>query len=338
MLLSRVDSLLYVTNRASSQGYSMNEVRHFHHIKQKFSQPSINSYGKWSERESIVLFTQFHDGSIAFGEVTPTPGFLSLDFENAIQESKKWAAGQDLHEASPLAPALNCLRAEFWNPSWIPERKEIRKCRLFFNNESSVYSRGAVKRKVGLLPEGEEIPMVKDWVSKLPANSSVRLDPNQSLDPSSLKRWIDAFCEEEKIQFIEQPMPHSRLDEMFEMAMDSPVPLALDESIIEIGCMQKVNRINWNGYFVIKPSLLKDWSGTIDFIRENPIKSVLSTVFESSFGYEALARCCSFSLLDAGIERKVYEGGHQEFPEHHKDCISLPCIANQRLLALWNSL
>ena len=68
----------------------MNEVRHFHHIKQKFSQPIINSYGKWSERESIVLFTQFHDGSIAFGEVTPTPGFLSLDFENAIQESKKW--------------------------------------------------------------------------------------------------------------------------------------------------------------------------------------------------------------------------------------------------------
>ena len=86
MLLSRVDSLLYVTNGASSQGYSMNEVRHFHHIKQKFSQPIINSYGKWSERESIVLFTQFHDGSIAFGEVTPTPGFLSLDFENAIQK------------------------------------------------------------------------------------------------------------------------------------------------------------------------------------------------------------------------------------------------------------
>ena len=41
--------------------------------------------------------------------------------------------------------------------------------------------------------------MVKDWVSKLP---EFKCGLTQSLDSSSLKRWIDAFCEEEKIQFI----------------------------------------------------------------------------------------------------------------------------------------
>ena len=49
----------------------MNEVRQFRHIKQKFNHPIINSYGNWSERESLVLFTQLNDGA-AFVRSTDT--------------------------------------------------------------------------------------------------------------------------------------------------------------------------------------------------------------------------------------------------------------------------
>ena len=42
---------------------------------------------------------------------------------------------------------------------------------------------------------------------------------------------------------------------------------------------------------------------TIDFVLENPKKSVISSVFESRFGYEAVLRLSGFSELVAGIDR-----------------------------------
>ena len=174
--------------------------------------------------------------------------------------------------------------------------------------------------------------------AELPVDTKVRLDPNQSWSVSVLRKWIDAFYEEKKIEFIEQPLPHAQIDEMFEIAIDSPIPFALDESVVALGDLHKLEKMNWNGYFIIKPSLLSDWPRTIEFIRKNPSKSVLSTVFESPFGYEALLRCCTFSSNSAGIDRKIFFGKTEEFEEHHLDRLQVPCITNRRLANLWNSL
>ena len=316
----------------------MNEVRQFRHIKQKFNHPIINSYGNWFERDSLVLFTRSNDGAVAFGEVAPTPGFLSFDFENVRRETERWVSGEEIHESSPLQPAISCLKADFWNSSWIPERKEICKSRLYFEKDEVWRDASTIKRKVGLLPEDEEILDLKSWFAELPVDTKVRLDPNQSWSVSVLRKWIDAFYEEKKIEFIEQPLPHAQIDEMFEMAIDSPIPFALDESIVALGDLNKLEKMNWNGYFVIKPTLLSDWPMTIEFISKNPSRSVLSTVFESPFGYEALLRSCTFSHNAAGIERKIYFGKTEEFEEHHLERLPVPCITNQRLANLWNSL
>ena len=57
---------------------------------------------------------------------------------------------------------------------------------------------------------------------------------------------------------------------MFEMAIDSPIPFALDESVVALGDLHELEKMKWNGYFIIKPSLLSDWPRTIEFIRKNP--------------------------------------------------------------------
>ena len=205
--------------------------------------------------------------------------------------------------------ASNKLSAgRFWNSSWTPERNEICKSRLYFEEDEVWRDASTVKRKVGLLPEDEEILDLKSWFAELPVDTKVRLDPNQSWSVSVLRKWIDAFYEEKKIEFIEQPLPHAQIDEIFEMAIDSPIPFALDESVVALGDLHELEKMKWNGYFIIKPSLLSDWPRTIEFIRKNPSKSVLSTVFESPFGYEALLRSCTFlPMLPELKERSISE-------------------------------
>ena len=95
---------------------------------------------------------------------------------------------------------------------------------------------------------------------------------------------------------------------------------------------------NWNGFYVIKPTLLPDWKGTIKFASENPNKTVFSTVFESPFGYEALIRASSFSNLE-GISRTCFSQIPTELDCHHqasfKDTI---CNAISNLLSFGQNL
>ena len=56
----------------------------------------------------------------------------------------------------------------------------------------------------------------------------------------------------------------------------------------------------------------------IAFIRSQPIRSVISTVFESPFGYEAVVRCAFLSNQVAGLDRSLFKLNAKEIPQHHQ--------------------
>lgn len=316
----------------------MNANREFKLISQKFNIPHNFSSYSWETRESVVLREQIDSKFYVYGEIAPTPGFPKQPLiSNVLKEAESWKASQELIATSSLMPALSCMKSEIWQYNAEADGENISLSPLvdapaLQNNYSTV------KRKIGLLPVQKEINITKEWFKSLDSNCKVRLDANGSLTFDELKLWSKELSNEQRIEFIEQPLNDNLRHEMFAFAKDSPIPLAIDETIVAMGNPFLAMEENWVGLYVIKPTLLNDWQSTLEFAKENPNKTIFSTVFESPFGYEALIRASKFSRLEAGISRSYFRNSDTELSCHHEDTLSSPCASQTQLSKLWSKI
>lgn len=316
----------------------MNVFREFKLIKQKFARPYTFSSITWKVRKSIVLREKSQTGNFVYGEIAPVPGFPNQSgLEDVLEECKKWVNYETLPVTNFLLPALSCMKSEFWRTSPGKREQEIHKSILsiFNSNENDSPS---FKKKIGALPVSEEITETKKWLSRLPVSSLVRLDANGSLSIDDLRIWLEEFQEENRIQYIEQPLADKFREELFLMAENAPIPLAIDESVIAMEGPYQAENAGWKGFYVIKPTLLNDWSESINFAKENKEKAVFSTSFESPFGYEALLRACIHSNLDAGITREPFKNLSTELNCHHSQTLFSPAATQFELDELWEKI
>lgn len=313
----------------------MEALREFKFISRKFVKPHISSTVTWARRDSVVLREKIESGLFAYGEIAPVPEFPNQsNINDIIQDAEKWVHNHDLNPPSSLLPALSCMESGIWDDIDSSKCKKIGNSIISTSN--IVSSSKTLKRKIGIFPIAEEIKGVKRWLSGLPDYCVVRLDANGSLSIDDLKRWIDEMSGESSIQYIEQPLKDALRDELFALAEDSQVPLAIDETIVAMGDPYFAADAGWGGFYIIKPTLLKDWSKTIKFTKANPRKTVFSTVFESPFGYEALLRVCHYSKLDAGLTREPFKNLLSELACHHKMDLLAPAATQSDLNELWS--
>ena len=317
----------------------MSFSRQFRVYEEKLNHPLRSGHGLWGNRSSIILREEKEDGFVAYGEIAPTPGFSDCDLERYIHEASAWVRGE-VHGESPLfLSALSCLSCGVWEEA---DRAFVRKplfpAVLRLDGEREDHRIGTIKRKIGLGAIHQEIDDVLGWVSELSDLHRVRLDANESLDLVSLRLWIDALEGEPKLEFIEQPLPRGQLDEMIHVSTETSICFALDESVLSWGGPDALKEKGWQGYYVLKPSLMKDWKETIRFVRSEPDKSLVSTVFESPFGYEAVCRIAGLSNLVAGLDRSLFKGNAKEFPEHHELPLIPHSVEVARLEELWDTL
>jgi O-succinylbenzoate synthase len=193
----------------------------------------------------------------------------------------------------------------------------------------------SLKKKIGLLPVTEEIEKIKEWFQYLDPSSKVRLDANGSLSMEELSHWSTELSSENRIEYLEQPVSDDFRDELFEFSRNSKLPLAIDETIVAMGSPQSAKDNGWNGFYVLKPTLLPNWNLTLKFAKENPATTVFSTVYESPFGYEALVRASVFSELEPGLNRENLKSQTKEFPSHHVDMLESPSATTRELNELW---
>ena len=313
----------------------MNTVREFKIISQKFDRPHISSNLSWEVRESIVLRELKHTGEYFYGEIAPVPGFpCQPSMLDILNEVEKWISNQPISDLRILAPALSCMNSEIWKMNSNQKAERIGRSDLIpaQKTESPKFS---LKKKIGLLPVTEEIKKIKEWFQSLDPASKVRLDANGSLSMEELSHWSTELSSENRIEYLEQPVSDDFRDELFEFSRNSKLPLAIDETIVAMGSPQSAKEQGWNGFYVIKPTLLTDWSLTLKFAKENPGKTVFSTVYESPFGYEALVRACRFSQLEAGISRQTLKHNIGELPGHHAEILQSPAVSMSELNDLW---
>ena len=313
----------------------MKTVREYKLITQSFAIPLITSKDVWRERSSVVLREQSIDGDVFYGEIAPVRNFpQQASISSILREAESWMNFSNASNLKTIMPALSCMNSEIWEMKY-EEQKEILPCQIF--DLKILYQRAGQLRKIGLLPLREEIEIITKWISELNSNVKVRLDPNGAFS-SDLMNWIEAFENEPKLEFIEQPLPVEQLDEIMAIAEESNVPLALDESIIEMGGPQRLFDMGWRGFYVLKPTLLSDWGEMLDFVRKWKDLCVFSSVFESPFGYEALLRTCIYSDLDTGISRNIFMGNAIELESHHLSRLKVPEVRMEQLEALWHTI
>lgn len=315
----------------------MQSVREFKIFTQKFTTPLPTAHGLWEERKSVILKETYTDSTFSFGEVATTPGFNSFSFQDALAEVQLWQKGEDRLTFRYICPALSCMKSSIWKEDALTTKEVVPACLYFEKLKSSDYKQ-VIKRKIGLKPSKIEIPEILRWMNQLPADSQVRLDPNQSLTNNQLNAWLHALEGNKKLEFLEQPIPGMPPDAIMDIITSLKVPVALDEAIITLGGLRKVKELGWDGYFVVKPSLLDDWDDTLSFLQEHSNVCVVSSVFESPIGYECVIRACTYSNLTPGIDRRIFLGGKYEIDDHHQATLNVTSVSNQKLDQLWRRL
>jgi O-succinylbenzoate synthase len=124
--------------------------------------------------------------------------------------------------------------------------------------------------------------------------SFLRLDANGGLSYPQAKTWLQA-CDNLKsiagfsanIEFLEQPLPVSKFEEMLELNALYATSIALDESAANLDRIQDCYRKGWRGIFVIKPAIAGSPSQLQKFCQTHNIDAVFSSVFETQIGRQA---------------------------------------------------
>ena len=313
----------------------MSEIREFKRYNLKFKTLTKSAHGVWDEKEGLIFMEKSESGVSSFGEVGLVPGFSKHSLGDLIDEAKVWVWGGRIERYKFIQPALSCLKSDLWNQD-LNHQTEVKYAKMFHDfgeiNEPNL----TIKKKIGLEDVKTEIKKITSWFDKMPTSTRVRLDANESLNYEKLLWWMDALYENPKLDFIEQPLSGIPDDKLLKLVDENDFPVALDESIFALGNPSKLLDMGWPGFFVLKPSLLEDWDETIDFIKHNSNKSVVSTVYESPFGFEALSRVCCFSNLVSGVDRSIFVGNALEIESHHSDPLLVPSASIEELEILWD--
>lgn len=155
------------------------------------------------------------------------------------------------------------------------------------------------KWKIGVVAIDEELKIFDRLITamhKLVDRTQVllRLDANGGLSYLQAQTWLQAcdninkirnFCV--NIEFLEQPLPVSKFEEMRELNSIYATPIALDESAANLDRMQECHSQGWRGIFVIKPAIAGSPSQLQKFCQTHNIDAVFSSVFETKIGRQA---------------------------------------------------
>jgi len=157
------------------------------------------------------------------------------------------------------------------------------------------------KWKVGVGEAADELALLDDALSLLPAYAKLRLDANGAWDRRTAARWLER-CAERPVEFVEQPLPPADEDGLRGLAADFPVTLALDESVAQLSAARRWQAEGWRGVFVIKPALAGPLDALGAWVAQTKADVVLSSAIETAAGRAAILR---FALAQPALTKRA---------------------------------
>jgi len=262
----------------------------FRPYRRRFRTALRTARGTWREREGFLLRVE-EGGRVGYGEVAPIPEFGSetLGQARACLE----ALASDPLRGVPVdrpccAFALSCATA----PARAP-RRDYELAALLPAGEAAGEVLAAKARagydvfkwKIGLSAPETELACFEGLLARAPEGARFRLDANGGLSEGEARRWMEGLRRwPGAVEFIEQPLAPGQETRMAELASETGVAVALDESLNGPGGADWLVPGAWTGPLVIKAPLMGDREALLRRLRPVAPQLVFSSVFETAVG------------------------------------------------------
>ncbi|GMQ81913.1 MAG: o-succinylbenzoate synthase [Rhodothermia bacterium] len=169
---------------------------------------------------------------------------------------------------------------------------------------------GAFKLKVGTRRVDQEAKLVAEVRSTIGADAELRLDANRAWDFDTAVHFLSEM-EDQNIAYIEEPLANPAF--LSRISQNSAVPIALDESIVEVFEQdQSLKEYSFACAAILKPTLIGGMAATLDlaerFYRVG-VEPVITSCFETEVGHAglvSLAAAISGSGWAAGLDTLRY--------------------------------
>lgn len=190
-----------------------------------------------------------------------------------------------------------------------------------------------IKMKVGALDFATELAHLTDLRHAAgPDQLELRVDANGGFTSDEIGEVIDQLAQFQ-LHSIEQPLKPSDIQGLKALAATSPIPIALDESLIGVNTGAERDALLDEiqpQYIVIKPSLLGGLAQAEDWIqraRQRGIGYWVTSALESNWGLAWIAQWAA-TLPDLG--------GHQGFGTGSLYTNNLPPMTEVRQGEIWS--
>jgi len=280
------------------------------------------------EREGFVIRCESETGDIGWGEASPHPGYTrecTADAERSLRRIPSSLPTREIHvdeilsgSLATIFPAatrsvlfgletacLNLLAGR--NRGFRNLLSEDSSGKIFVNGllpslfmpseaEPATWAANGmrvIKCKVGRGEVDREREWIRSLADMLPPEMKLRLDANRGWSLAE----ATAFCEGLPpgiVEYVEEPL--REISELTELAKRTDVPIALDETVQEMGEAAFELGIT-PAAMVLKPGALRGISAAIMFGRkaiECGAQPVVSSLYESGLGMLALAQLAAF--------------------------------------------
>ncbi len=309
----------------------------FRPYRRPFRQAIRTSHGTWKYREGVILRLANHKGQVGFGEVAPLPWFGSETQSQALMFCQRLPQKLSTDNVFAILPTLPACKFGFevalHNLAHSMPNVELAavQCSALLPTGKAAVSawprlwaigHRTFKWKIGVAPVSVELAWLSQLLAQLPLGAKLRLDANGGLDELAAHHWLDQ-CDRlgRRIEFIEQPLPPDHFEDLMKLDHRYSTAIALDESVSTLDQLKAHYFRGWRGIFVLKAAILGSPSRLKQFCQENPIDVVLSSVFETDIGRQALIHLATDlqTLLPNAPHRALGMGTQQWLPHDGLD-------------------
>jgi len=312
------------------------KVTAFHYDLQ-FKIPGGTSRGVLTQKKTYFLYAQ-HDKNWGIGECNLFEG-LSYDdrpdFEQKIRQVAAWIESHfelffdastslksfydlgDLKEFPSIQFGLEQLKSSFLNkdPFCLFDTD-------FYQNQKGITINGLIwmgsrefmteqidqklksgfqclKMKIGAIDFDTELSILKAIRLRFPKDQlELRVDANGAFNAKNALEKLNRLSEYH-IHSIEQPIATGQWQEMAELVVKSPIPIALDEELISLrnaaqrtSCLETIKP----NYIILKPGLLGGFQIGDEFIAQAQNSNIgwwITSALESNIGLNAISQWTS---------------------------------------------
>lgn len=301
----------------------------------KFKVPAKTSREIFKEKETYLLKIYYEDNSsIGFGECSPLWS-LSID-PKASYESKLSHVCKNINDWQVLLKnltnypsiltGLETALLDLTNggkgiifPSRFTDMKSKLKINglIWMGDFQSMSQQiekkieegfSCVKLKIGAINWQDEIALLKGIRNRFSAQDiEIRVDANGAFEYDSALNKLDQL-HKLQIHSIEQPIKQGQINKMATLCEKSEIPIALDEELIGIQPLSKMEEIirHINPHFlVLKPTLLGGFKATtriISIADSNNTSWWITSALEGNIGLNAITQ------FTATTENKLPQG------------------------------